>query len=247
MIINNNDMYNLLQSSHISLGGIGSIYKYNKYAYKITFNLIAFINNINAYYKLKYANIPCVRLHSFGTVNVDEYECRNAHACDLEKLYIKCPQVFDRNIYILKYDKHDGNAYSLFQTIKSLDDIIFLKIWTYLTIYKMNSCNIFHNDLKLDNILIKRNIPNNNNIHIGNIIICNRSNWSYCLNDFDLLSNQSIISDIKTVCNSMYNLNILNEEELKIIEFGSNILENLIGYWFTISDHARSLIYVTII
>ena len=77
-------------------------------------------------------------------------------------------------------------------------------IWTYICIYSMNIQNIFHNDLKIDNILMKERF--NDIIYIQNIVIGNNTKYEYFLNDFDMTLNKNIFDDITTFRNSVYRM-----------------------------------------
>ena len=141
MLIKDDDMYDIFRASRLSIGGIGCIFKNKDIAYKITFNISAFVNNINAYFTLSQLSIPCARLYAIGTCKIDKYACFYKQITDLSELIQKCPEVYNEYIYILKYVAYDGNAYSLFskKELYKHEDVSYFKIYIYSIIYTLNN------------------------------------------------------------------------------------------------------------
>lgn len=250
------DIYSLSKATELSIGGIGLLCKQNKYVFKLTFNMLAFIHNINAYYILKAFAIPCSALHSFRSIPIDKYSCIDKYYSSLQKLYNKCPSVYNGKIYILKYEAYEGNAYSLYQnsSMYAPEDLIYFKLWSYATISVLNRLNIYHNDLKMDNILIRKNNKRNDTVKINNIIICNRSSWTYYLNDFDMtLTFSEIECDFNTLRYSMKKLNLLCDTRDANCELSSASVASEaestashLSYWLSFED-IRRLVYINLI
>lgn len=228
MTIDYEDMYRLAKSDEVSVGGIGCIYAFKDVVYKLTFNLIAFIHNINSYYMLNDNKIPCAKLFNFSSVNFSEYVCINKHFNNLKRLYDKCPSVYNGNLYILKYERYDGNAYSLFSncSLYSQSDLDYFKVWSFSLISSLNSLNIFHNDLKMDNILIKRLHSTNGRgklTQIYNFIICNRTCWEYAVNDFDMMMQfNDLFSDSYMLTLSLKKLGLIEKGNVSLSQGGLN-------------------------
>lgn len=235
-------LYELVTAMPLSIGGIGIISKYKTYVYKSTFNIHAFINNINMYYTLIEKNIPCATLLDYCIYDMkhENFRCNDLQIRDMRILFLKCKSVFNDILYVLKYDAYDGNAYSLFKFNKN-DKYIYLyfKIWIYINIFILNKNGIYHNDLKMDNILIckkKRSIE-----RIDNVIITNRTPWTFILNDFDVTTNCNIYSDLKCAHDSMNHIeNMINENEI------NKPIEYLLNYWFN-REFVRKLLYVDLL
>jgi len=216
---NYNEYYELTKSVFFNQGGIGNIYitKNNdiNYIYKLTYSASAFINNILTYNKLNKI-IPCSKLINYYIINNDNkllYNFKNS----LKSLSLKNKFIEDY-IYVLKYSLYDYNTFGYYSTIlynNLVKELPYMIIWTFICIYKINNINIFHNDLKIDNILMKKKI--NNIVIIDNIIIGNKTNYEYVLNDFDMSFNKNIFDDINTFKNSIYrmfNKRLLNNNNL---------------------------------
>ena len=126
------------------------------------------------------------------------------------------------NIYVLKYSLYDYNTFGYYSNIlykDLLENLPYMIIWTYICIYSMNIQNIFHNDLKIDNILMKERF--NDIIYIQNIVIGNNTKYEYFLNDFDMTLNKNIFDDITTFRNSVYRM------FTKRLKNNNNLLNNI--------------------
>lgn len=250
------ELYDLIKSKLLSLGGIGSINTYNnKIIFKLTFNVVAYINNIKMYTKLKQLNIPCTKLLKYNLIKYNSNLFKLFPNC-LEYLKLKAEYNNMDFVYILKYEKYNGNVYGLVSsipfTIQSIFnnslDIKYFKIWIYFIIFKLLENKLYHNDLKLDNILFNITNQSSSIQYIDNIILNNKSNYNYYLNDFDLSIDKQINSDIFTLLNSMIKLNLLNDIELEYISKYNNdvILYHLLNYHLS-NESIRELIYINII
>ena len=243
MLIKDDDIYDIFRASKLSIGGIGCIFKNKDIAYKITFNISAFVNNINAYFIFSQLSIPCARLYAIGTCKIDKYACFYKQITDLSELIQKCPEVYNEYIYILKYVAYDGNAYSLFskKELYKHEDVSYFKIYIYSIIYALNNLfGIYHNDLKMDNILIRRNPSKNSINRINNIVLCNRTDWEYCINDFDMMTyGYSVNCDIKSLHESLFKLSLIeNNNETSAL--------NILHEWFS-KEYSRKLVYISIL
>lgn len=215
--------HDLTMSQFYTQGGIGNIYlsKYDKYIYKLTYSASAFINNILTFNKLV-NKIPCSNLLDYFIIKNDNKLLYNFKD-SLKSLSLKHLNEFNMdNIYVLKYSLYDYNTFGYYSNIlykDLLENLPYMIIWTYICIYSMNIQNIFHNDLKIDNILMKERF--NDIIYIQNIVIGNNTKYEYFLNDFDMTLNKNIFDDITTFRNSVYRM------FTKRLKNNNNLLNNI--------------------
>lgn len=133
-----------------------------------------------------------------------------SHLYDLYKKH----NLKTNTIHILKYEKVDNNCYNFFNNMQNkknddeLNEIFsFFIIWIFVTIYYLNNdLKIFHNDLKLDNILLKKKQYNKNTksydisiYKINNIVLYNKTKYDFYLNDFDMMMQKQIHNDIDKI------------------------------------------------
>lgn len=251
-----NEIAELKKSSLISIGGIGSINisENKKYVFKMTFNVVAYINNIKTNTLLKKYNIPSTNLLNYFFIKYDN-DIFKKFPNQLQILKSKNEYNNMDYVYILKYEAYLGNVYGLFSSLffniqsylSETDNICYFKIWIYLILLQLNEFKIYHNDLKLDNILIQVNNNKYETVYINNFVIGNRTQFNYYLNDFDLSIEKKIFPDILSVLNSMNKLSILDSCESEIIKIYQNdvVLYHILNSKLS-NEKIRKLIYVDI-
>lgn len=250
-----NEIAELKKSSLISIGGIGSINisENKKYVFKMTFNVVAYINNIKTNTLLKKYNIPSTNLLNYFFIKYNN-DIFKKFPNQLQILKSKNEYNNMDYVYILKYEAYLGNVYGLFSSLffniqsylSETDNICYFKIWIYLILFQLNDLKIYHNDLKLDNILIQVN-NKYQTVFINNFVIGNRTQFNYYLNDFDLSIEKKIFPDILSVLNSMNKLSILDSCESEIIKIYKNdvVLYHILNSKLS-NEKIRKLIYVDI-
>jgi len=242
----NKELEKIKNSEFILSGGIGIIISHNEDTiYKLLFFETAYLNNIDMYNKIK-DKIDVVDLKGYF-VHSDIYISNNSeeqikskldkvYKDELYKLYLKNKNNIKLKngylyIYVLKYEKMNNNCYHLLKTIldKSNHDNIeefdqlfsFFIVWICNVIYYLNTqLNVYHNDLKLDNILIKQKQDKTKitKIKINNIYLYNRTMYEFYLNDFDMSLGIKCDNDFNKIKSSLNKL-FHNKRQNKFIKY----------------------------
>lgn len=208
-------------------GGIGNIYisKCGSKVFKVTFNISAYVNNIK-WNSLLDGHIPCSKLLNFfiapATCKLysDDIILKFIHAqkSSMDNLFIKhCrddeqrpPDFTSLPLYILVYDAYDCNAFGfLLNAPRAIvkRTLPFLVIWAFTCICSMNELKFYHNDFKLDNILLRRKfVPTI--LKIGNFVFENKTDFDFALNDFDMSFESSVFYDLKAFKNSLIRMSV---------------------------------------
>ena len=193
-------------------GGIGNIYisKCGTVIYKVTYNISAYINNIKWDFLLKNCVPHAKLINFFMSAHFDQTKFINNHTSSMQKLLRKSFPEIDMTIvgtpfYVLVYDAYDCNAFGfLLNAPRSIVDrtLPFLIIWAVTCMCSMHENNFYHNDLKLDNILLRRKfVPTITKV--GKFIIENKTDFDFVLNDFDMTLNKNVFCDIAAFKNSL--------------------------------------------
>jgi hypothetical protein len=239
------EMTDLTGGKHVATGGIGVIIEKNEKIYKVFFFPAVLKNNMDGFNLLKNKlmignrtgnelnGVMCPQKCSHKRVNLNALSSICGE--ELCELYKKNKSIIDRGIedgyvevFALQYEKADLNLYCLFQQLTGTDREVvfsFFIIWIFVIIYHLNhELHIFHNDLKLDNILVRRK-SNVTVYKIGNFVIYNRTPYDFFLNDLDMMLDKCVYDDIARLKESLKKT--FASEKSKLIRDILNKLENI--------------------
>jgi len=249
MLLNIDNELNIIKNSKfIVSGGIGMILNNESYIYKILFFKMAYLNNIKMYNnfhdKISMPNLVNYFVYSDIYIKSNEEIKQKLDDIYQDKLYLLYQKnqkniILENNyliLYVLKYEKLDNNCYYTFlnqinTNDRSLNETFsFFIIWIFNLIHYMNiGLKVYHNDLKLDNILIKKKLKNVvTKYKFNNIILYNHTNYDFYLNDFDMTLDNAIsqnldLINIKTSINKIF----ANKNQTNFIEYILNKINTI--------------------
>lgn len=217
---NSNILRGIAKKNYLSKGAYGSVYKIfikdylfvaKIYPYKNYYNLNEFViykKIYDLFFKHKFYHVPIL---------FDLFICKNISKFNnIINYLIKENSIAESEYYCLLFNEYCPEG-SLGRFMRDNDSeqnykIIFLQFFMILYFLKINFKDFLHNDLHIDNILVRKINKKKFNYHIGNF------NFNFeC--DFELLINDFGMSTTKKFNKNLYSKKFKKDIRYDIFKF----------------------------